>query len=100
MNAKKIRSLLPYLIIPLVIVGIAFYSANGSMKKEKPKYYEIVSKFDNNEISSFSLNLSSGALTYVERGENTTAQKYTVPNVELFVADIHDTVTKYNLANK
>ncbi len=97
MNAKKLRSFLPYLIIPLIIVGIAFYSANGSVKKEKPKYYEIVAKFDNNEISSFNLNLSSGALIYYERSDEKTPQKYTVPNVELFVADIHDTVTKYNL---
>ncbi|MBQ9552159.1 MAG: ATP-dependent zinc metalloprotease FtsH, partial [Clostridia bacterium] len=99
MNAKKIRSFLPYLIIPLIIVGIVFYSANGSMKKERPKYYEIVAKFDNNEISQFSLNLSSGALVYLERKDEKTLQKYTVPNVELFVADIHDTVTKYNLEN-
>ena len=99
MNAKKIRSFLPYLIIPLIIVGIVFYSANGSMKKERPKYYEIVAKFDNNEISQFSLNLSSGALVYLERKDEKTPQKYTVPNVELFVADIHDTVTKYNLEN-
>ena len=99
MNAKKIRSFLPYLIIPLIIVGIVFYSANGSMKKERPKYYEIVAKFDNNEISQFNLNLSSGALVYLERKDEKTLQKYTVPNVELFVADIHDTVTKYNLEN-
>ncbi len=99
MNAKKIRSFLPYLIIPLVIVGIAFYSANSSVKKEKPKYYEIVAKFDRNEISSFNLNLSSGALIYYERSDEKTPQKYTVPNVELFVNDIHDTVTRYNLKN-
>ena len=99
MNAKKIRSFLPYLIIPLVIVGIAFYSANSSVKKEKPKYYEIVAKFDRNEISSFNLNLSSGALVYYERSDEKTPQKYTVPNVELFVNDIHDTVTRYNLKN-
>ncbi|HBL40544.1 MAG TPA: ATP-dependent zinc metalloprotease FtsH, partial [Ruminococcaceae bacterium] len=69
------------------------------MKKERPKYYEIVEKFDRNEISSFSLNLSSGALVYYEKGEKSTPHKYTVPNVELFVNDIHDTVTEYNLAH-
>lgn len=97
MNTKRLKSFLPYIIIPLIIIGVAFYYANANTAKNtKMLYYQIVEKFDSGKITEFNLNLSSGALIYKEEGDK-AVKKYTVPNVEIFVNDIHDTITQYNI---
>ena len=64
---NKIFTLLPYLLIPLVIIlGVSYYADHQS--KEKPEYYEIVALFDENKIDEYRLNMSNGALTYHLRG--------------------------------
>ncbi len=98
MNTKKLKSFLPYLVIPLLIIGLAFYFVTSSTQNTKPKYYEIVGKFQTGEITEFSLNLSSGALVYYV-ADNKAPQSYTVPNVQLFINDVHPLVTEYNTAN-
>ncbi|MBQ3604261.1 MAG: ATP-dependent zinc metalloprotease FtsH [Clostridia bacterium] len=98
MDTKKLKSFLPYLIIPLVIIGVAFYFVTSSAPSTKTKYYEVVEKFQSGTVTEYSLNLSSGALIYYVEGEK-TPQKYTVPNVQIFVNDIHPIVTAHNAAN-
>ncbi len=98
MNTKKLKSFLPYLIIPVVIIGLAFYFMTSSAQSTKVKYYEIVEKFQSGEVTEYSLNLSSGALVYYVEG-NKAPQKYTVPNVQIFVNDIHPLVTEHNAEN-
>jgi len=88
---------LPYIIIPLLIVAaIGFTSKNAANDTDRVSYYEVVQYFDNNEISEFSLNLSSGALKYKLRGEDSKVKEYRVPNVNIFISDINDTVREYN----
>ncbi|MBQ7294905.1 MAG: ATP-dependent zinc metalloprotease FtsH [Clostridia bacterium] len=67
-------------------------------KEEAPRYYQIVEQFRSGEISEYSLNLSSGALEYIVKGEEKVS-KYVVPNVDIFLNDVHDYITEYNLAN-
>ncbi len=98
MDTKKLKSFLPYLIVPVVIIGLAFYFVTSSTQSTKLKYYEIIEKFQTNQITEYSLNLSSGALTYYVEG-NDSPQKYTVPNVQIFVNDVHPLVTEHNEAN-
>ncbi len=87
-----------YIIVPvLLIVAIASFMGTQN-KKEAPKYYEIVEQFRNEQITEFTLNLSSGALEYSVKG-NEEKQKYVVPNVEIFLNDVHNFVTEYNLNN-
>ncbi len=87
-----------YIIIPvLLIVSIASFMGTQT-KKDAPQYYEIVEQFRNSEITEYSLNLSSGALEY-KVGGSTESVKYVVPNVEIFLNDVHDYVTEYNLNN-
>ncbi len=98
---KKInwKAVIPYIVIPLAfIVCIAWYSFMGSDTKAKTEYYQIVDLFQNNQVTEYDLNLSSGALKYKLAGDE-TVYKYTVPNVSLFVDDIHDSVIEYNKAN-
>ncbi len=95
---RKLRTALIYTVVPLIIIGIAFYFATSSTESKKTQYYEIVAKFEADKVTEFSLNLSSGALVYYEQGSE-APQKYTVPNVQIFVNDIHPLVTEYNKEN-
>ena len=99
MKRINLKAVLPYIIIPLVFVlCIVWYSTMGDATKTKTQYYQLVNMFRNNEITEYKLNLSSGMLEYKKAGDNAT-YKYTVPNVNLFVDDIHEYVVKYNEKN-
>lgn len=70
----------------------------GTAKSKKLQYYEIVDLFNEGEITEYQLNLGSGVLKYtLKSGENF---KYTVPNVSIFVEDVHDNVVEYNKTHK
>ena len=93
------KVIVPYVVIPLVLVlFISFYYMSGSQTKKKTEYYEVVNMFENHMVTEYKLNLSSGALEYKLKDDDTT-YKYTVPNVSLFVDDIHDGVVEYNKEN-
>ena len=93
---RKWGNLLYFLIPAIMIIFIIFFV--NSQSTTKVKYYEIVDMFKSHKVTSYSLNLSSGALTYTVQGDS-TEKKYTLPSVELFVRDIHDDVIKYNDEN-
>lgn len=98
---KKIdwRVVIPYIAIPLVfVVCVVLYMTMGQTTKAKTEYFEIVNKFDNHEITEYNLNLTSGVLEYKVAGDDTTYE-YTVPNVNLFVEDVHGKVMEYNREN-
>ena len=87
-----------YIIVPVLLVAVIASFMGTQNKKEAPKYYEIVEQFRNAEITEYSLNLSSGALTYKVKDSDEEI-KYVVPNVEIFLNDVHNYVTDYNLNN-
>ncbi len=70
---------------------------SGGAKKADLEYYQVIELFDKGEVAKYNLNIGSGALTY-ELKDGTTA-KYSVPNVSLFIEDIHDSVVEYNREN-
>ncbi len=92
--AKKLLTVLPYIIISLAVIAGLYYYVNAQ-STEKLEYYQVVSLFEEGKISEYKLNLSSGALEYKEVG-STQAKNYTVPSVALFVDDIHEKVIAYN----
>ena len=86
-----------YLLLPIsMIIFIAFFL--NSQNTTKMKYYEVVDLFNSHKVTEYSVNLSSGALTYKVAGDD-TEKKYTLPSVELFVKDIHEGVMEYNAKN-
>ncbi len=95
---KKLRTVLIYVTVPLLIIGIVFYFASSSMQSEKTQYYQIIAKFEKGNITEYSLNLSSGALEYKEKGSD-AVKNYTVPNVSIFIDDVHPIVSEHNRAN-
>ena len=95
---NKLPTILSYILIPLMIIGgITIYAQ--TQKKEKTRYYEIVALFNEGKVSEYNLNLSSGALTYKLNGEDNKVYTFTVPNVNLFVDDVHEDVIKHNIEN-
>ncbi len=94
---KKLVSFLPYILIPVMLIfGLTFYINNQS--QEKTEYYELVALFDEGKVTEYNLNLSSGALKYYVEGDK-QEKNYTVPNVSLFIEDIHEGVIKHNREN-
>ncbi len=91
----SVMATIMWILIPLLLIASMFFSFNSNANKTKDEYYEVVSYFDQGEVKQYSLNLSSGKLVYTLKGEK-EARSYTVPNVELFVNDVHDSVHEYN----
>ncbi len=95
MKNSKLKAILPYLIIPIVMIIAISYLSSSTATSKNLKYYEIVELFDEEKVVSYNLNLSSGALKYKLEGDD-TIYKYTVPSVSIFVEDIHDSVVEHN----
>lgn len=96
---KKInwKVIIPYILIPIMFIGVV-YMYMGKEQQKDFKYYEIVQFFDEGKVAEVDLNMNSGAMTFKLEGDNTT-YKYTVPNVSLFVNDVHEGLREYNQKN-
>lgn len=93
---RKLMTLLPYIIIPLVMVfAISFASKNSSQGNDKLTYSQVVQYFDNGQVTDFTLNLSSGNLEYKLKGDK-KAKEYRVPNVNVFLSDVNETIREQN----
>lgn len=97
MKKRNWKILIPYIAIPLCFIVFMYFYYGNSTKKDV-KYYQVIEYFDKGQVTEYELNLSSGALTYKLKGEE-ESKKYTVPNVNLFISDIHEAVHKYNIEN-
>ena len=96
--SKNWKSAVFYVLIPVLLVILAFSFASGQ-NAEDIKYSQVVSLFKNNKVSSFEIDLTSGALTYKTFDKPDETHKYTVPSVTYFLEDIRDSVDEYNTAN-
>lgn len=95
---KKRNGLLIYIIILIgLMIMSTFVFSTINPSTESLKYYQVISDFQNNNVSEFTLNLGSGALEYKNR-ENKTI-KYKVPNVGLFVKAVEENIIQYNKEN-
>ena len=96
-NQPKKRNFLvflPYVLIPLVLIfGVMF--ATDAASKERAEYYQVVQQFDQGKVNEFKLNITSGALEYKLKGDD-TVYKYTVPSVNVFLEDVNETVREHN----
>ena len=89
---------MPYILIPLVLViFIGLYSGNGFGKNAKLEYYQVIEYFESGKVTEYELNIGTGALKF--KIDDGTTKKYNVPNVNLFVEDIHDDIIEFNKAN-
>ena len=100
-NKKSLFSYLPYILIPLILIASMWMFSSQNNERTKKEYYEIIQLCDENDIEEYVLNLSSGVLQYDLKSDGEAkVYKYTVPNVSLFLDDIHDVAkangVKYN----
>lgn len=93
--SKNWKSILVYILIPILLIGAVIYFVN-SQTSTQLKYSQVVSMFKNNEVSEFSLDLSSGNLIYKTFAKPKEEKNYSVPNVSYFLDDIRESVDKYN----
>ena len=97
---NKVFAILPYILIPLMmVIGIAIASQQSGNRSAEAKYYQIIQYFDKDQVSEFTLNLTSGTLKYKLKGDDTKWQ-YKVPNVSVFVDDVNETVREHNMNAK
>ncbi|MCI5734969.1 MAG: ATP-dependent zinc metalloprotease FtsH [Eubacterium sp.] len=93
--SKNWKSILVYILIPILLIGAVIYFVNSQSSTEL-KYSQVVSMFKNNEVSEFSLDLSSGNLVYKTFAKPKEEKTYSVPKVSYFLDDIRGSVDKYN----
>ena len=72
-------------------------STKDTPKNTKIEYHQLIEYFDKNQVTEYELNIGTGSLKF--KLKDGTSSKYTVPNVNLFLDDIHDNVIEYNRAN-
>ncbi|MBE6859085.1 MAG: ATP-dependent zinc metalloprotease FtsH [Ruminococcus sp.] len=96
MTPKKNRGVFTYLLVCLIaIFCIYFVSSKLLGSSDKADYTEVISHFDNYEVSYYELDLGTGELTYQLNGED-TKKKYEVPNVSIFLQDTENYRKEYN----
>ncbi len=95
MTPKKGRGIGTYLLIVLLLVAaLVFLLPNLTSNAKTPEYSEIITYFDNYEVTEYTLDLGTGELNLVlESGEKI---EYDVPNVSLFLQDTEDYRVTYN----
>ena len=100
LNDKKFnyKAIIPYILIPVLFICCIMFFTN-QQSKAKTEYYQIVQLFDEGKVTEYDLDLSSGRLRYKLKGENDKIYEYSVPNVSLFIDDVHSSVMQYNREN-
>ena len=98
MTPKRSRGITAYLVIAALLIFLAAYMLpRMNEKKTEHTYSEIISHFDNLEVTSYTLDLGSGDLD-LELKDGTKLE-YSVPSVTLFINDTEDYRVNYNKAN-
>ncbi len=95
---KTLRNVLLYIGIPLMLMLVI----GMVLRKESPdklKYSQVVSYFEQGEVTSFKLDLGKGTCSMVLKKDPDKTVTYTVPNVSLFLDDIRPYVKEYNENN-
>lgn len=93
--AKNWKMMLFYVLIPVLLVGVSFIFLNMQNTKEL-KYSEVVNLFKNQQVSEFTIDLTSGSLSYKTIDNPDETKEYTVPSVTYFLDDIRDSVNEHN----
>ncbi len=97
-NSRRILGFLPYLLIPLILIASMWMFTDKSSGEKKKEYYEIVALFENNDVEEYKLNISNGTLVYKLKSDGKdVSYKYSVPNVQLFIDDVHEIAKKNNV---
>ncbi len=79
------------LVLVLAIIALFVWLITSTSALPTADYSDVVKQFIDGEVTEYSLDLSSGKLTYSLKSDTVgVVHSYSVPNVELFLMDIHD----------
>ncbi len=98
-NKKIIRNLAIYLGIPIVLFFVLFFVfSQGAEQTPSLRYSDVLSYFEEQEVSSYRLDLGTGAMEMrvTDDSGHETVVRYTVPNVNLFYNNVTDDIEAYN----
>ena len=98
-NKKKLRNLLLYLGIPIVVLLIIVFLFNRTHQQETYKYSDILNYFESGQVTSYRLNLGTGEMVLTLNDEKKSTVGYVVPSVDLFYRNVSDYITEYNDAH-
>ncbi len=95
---RNLRNVLLYIGIPaILILAIVAVFMSGRSNVRSVKYYEILNKVLNNEVSEYQLNLYNGDLIYTQRSDG-KQYEYEVADPEIFYNDVNEFVLEHNRA--
>ena len=87
MTPRKNRGAIAYALIALLLIlAFAFVMPQLFTSGKTMEYSEVITHFDNFEVTHYTLDLGTGELKYKLQGSDDT-EKYTVPNVNIFLSD-------------
>ena len=94
-NQKKIRNLLLYIGIPVVVLFIIIFLFNNRTPQTAAyKYSDIIGYFQDQEVTRYTLNLGTGEMViHLEDGKTVG---YVLPSVDLFYMDVRNSINQYN----
>ena len=97
---NKFKGVFIYIaVIVLLIIGMVTMLQMSATPGERVRYSQVISEFDNYNVSNYTLDLGSGELIYTLKSDTSKKYKYTVPNVSLFLQDTVDYRKNYNEKN-
>ena len=92
------KAIIPYILIPALFIGVMFMYMENEADSKEFEYYEIIELFDSEQIAELDFNMNSGVLKFKLKDDD-KLYKYTVPNPNLFINDVHEQLREYNKAN-
>lgn len=101
MKKNRLQGVIIYFLIAILLIFGLVYMLNlagNRSGKAQLSYSDVISEFDNLNVSAFELDLGSGALRYYLKGDDITNREnmktYSVPNVNVFLNDINSGYTE------
>lgn len=97
---NKFKGVFIYLaVIVLLVISMVTMLQMSATPGERTRYSQVISEFDNYNVSGYTLDLGSGELQYTLKSDSTKKYKYSVPNVSLFLQDTEGYRKAYNEKN-
>ena len=101
MKKNKMGGVIIYVLVAVLLIFglVTVLNMAGSRSTETASSYsDVITEFDDLNVSAFELDLGRGTLRYVLKGGNPNnaddVKTYTVPNVNVFLNDINSGYTK------
>ncbi|MFI3324866.1 MAG: ATP-dependent zinc metalloprotease FtsH [Clostridia bacterium] len=98
-NKKTLKKLLMFMGIPIVVFFLAYFMLYDIDTGETVKYSDVLTYFEEGQVSEYTLNVGSGDMTFTLNDEAGTVVEFQVPNISLFYGDVSDYIDAYNEEN-